>query len=308
MEYKDYYKILGVDKNATQDEIKKQYRKLTRKHHPDLNPNDEKAEARFQEINEAKEVLMDPEKREKYDKYGKDWEHAEQYENARKQQQNQQQYTYSNGASDFGSHFGGDAGQYSDFFESMFGGMGGFSGSRSRANAKYKGQDFNAQLQLNLKDVYTAQKQVIQFNNQKLRLTIPAGVENGQTIKIKGKGGKGMNGGPDGDLYITFSINNDTGFKRDKSDLYKDEKLDLYVAVLGGEITVNTFDGKVKLKVKPGTANGTKVKLSGKGFPVYKKKDSFGDLYITYTIDIPTNLTNKEKELFEELKKLRNNG
>lgn len=308
MEYKDYYKILGVDKNATQDEIKKQYRKLTRKHHPDLNPNDEKAEARFQEINEAKEVLMDPEKRKKYDKYGKDWEHAEQYENARKQQQSQQQYTYSNDASDFGSHFNGDAGQYSDFFESMFGGMGGFSGGRSRANVKYKGQDVNAQLQLNLKDVYTAQKQVIQFNNQKLRLTIPAGVENGQTIKIKGKGGKGMNGGPDGDLYITFSINNDTAFKRDKSDLYKDEKLDLYTAILGGEITVNTFEGKVKLKVKPGTNNGTKVKLSGKGFPVYKKKDSFGDLYITYNIDIPTNLTSKEKELFEELKKLSNNG
>lgn len=296
MAFIDYYKILGVDKNATKADIKKAYRKLARKHHPDLNPNDKDAELKFKQVNEANEVLSNDENRKKYDKYGENWQHGEAYEQAEKQQrQSQQHYQRSSGAQDFGD------GDYSDFFESMFGG--GF-GQRS-ANVKFRGQDFNAQLQLDLKDVYTTEKRVLTVNDKNIRLTIPAGVSNGQVIKIKGKGGEGVNGGPNGDLLIEFSINNTTNFKRDGAHLYKDVHLDLYKAVLGGDITIDTFDGKVKLNLKPLTQNGTQVKLKGKGFPVYKKDGQFGDLYITYTIELPKKLSDREKELFEELAKLQ---
>ena len=141
-------------------------------------------------------------------------------------------------------------------------------------------------------------------NGKNIRITIPAGIENGQTIKIAGHGGPGINGGPNGDLYITFLIANHPKFKRLGNNLYTTVDLDLYTAVLGGEITIDTLNGKVKLKVKPETQNGSKIKLKGKGFPVYKEKGQFGDLYITYSIVIPTNLTEKQKELFTELSKL----
>jgi curved DNA-binding protein len=143
---------------------------------------------------------------------------------------------------------------------------------------------------------------VLTVNGKNIRLTIPAGVENGQIIKIKGKGGDGMNGGPNGDLLIQFTINNNTNFKRDGANLYSTQTIDLYTALLGGDVTINTFNGKVKLNVKPETQNGTKVKLKGKGFPIYKKEGQFGDLYITYLVKMPTNLSSKEKELFNELK------
>ncbi len=298
MAFIDYYKILGIKKNASEKEIKKAYRKLARKYHPDVNPNDDSSKKKFQEVNEANEVLSHTENRKKYDKYGKDWKHGEEYEKAQKQQQQyssgrQQQYT------GFDDHSQGD---FSDFFESMFGNS---YQQHSRSQAKYRGQDFNATLQLNLKDIYHAHKQTLTVNGKNIRLTIPAGVENNQTIKIKGHGGKGINGGPNGDLYITFHIKNNTQFKRDGSNLHTTIDLDLFTAILGGEITVNTFKGKVKLKIKPETQNGIKVKLKGKGFPVYKKEGEFGDLYITYQIKIPTNLSAKEKELFKELSKLK---
>lgn len=302
MAFIDYYKILGVDKSATTAEIKKAYRKLARKHHPDVNPNDKVAEQKFKEINEANEVLSDPEKRKKYDKYGKDWQHGEAYEQAQRQQQSQRQYQQQ----DFGS-FGGSGnfsgGDFSDFFESMFGG-GGASQGRGRT-AGFRGQDFNAELQLDLKDVYETEKRVLTVNGKNIRLTIPAGVENGQVIKIKGRGAPGVHGGPHGDLLIQFNISNSTKFKRDGSNLYATEKIDLYTAILGGDVTVDTFDGKVKLKIKPETQNGTQVKLKGKGFPVYKKEGHYGDLYITYEIEMPKKLSTKEKELFQELKNLK---
>jgi curved DNA-binding protein len=295
MAYIDYYKILGIPKTASENDIKKAYRKLARKYHPDLNPNDKVAEQKFKEINEANEVLSNPENRKKYDEYGEHWQHAEEYEKAKQQEQ----YQRSSGAQ-YGGYSEED---FSDFFGSMFGGRG---SSRSQGRSvKFRGQDFNAELQLNLKDVYTAHKRTLTVNNKNIRITIPAGIENGQVIKIKGHGGKGINGGPNGDLYIKFSIINNTEFRRDADNLYASVDLDLYTALLGGEIMVNTFDGKVKLTVKPETQNGTKVKLKGKGFPKYKKEGQFGDLYITYTIKTPTNLTAKEKELFTELSKLR---
>jgi curved DNA-binding protein len=308
MAYIDYYKVLGVDKNASEKDIKKAYRKLARKFHPDLNPDDKEAEKRFKQINEAYEVLGNKENREKYDKYGEHWEHADEIEK-QKAQQRQYQQAYGGGFEDF-SGFGGfggggyDESDFSDFFQSMFGGR----TRTGRRNVKYKGQDLHAELQLNMRDVYKTQKQTIEVNGKKIRFTIPAGVQDGQTIKIKGMGGPGINGGPNGDLYIKFRILEDPKFKRVGNDLYAKHDIDLYTAVLGGETMIDTLDGKVKLKVKPGTQCGTKVRLKGKGFPVYKQEGKFGDLYITYNVKIPTDLNNKEKELFEELAKLRNHG
>ena len=304
MEFIDYYKVLGIDKSASENDIKKAYRKLARKYHPDVNPDDKEADRKFKEINEANEVLSNAENRKKYDKYGKDWKHAEQFEQAQQSQQRQRQYSgqqHSTGQP-FEGNFGG--GDFSDFFESMFGGRA--SGGRG-SQVKYKGQDFQAELQLNLRDVFTTHKQTLTVNGKNIRLTIPAGVEDGQVIKIKGYGGEGVNGGPKGDLNIRFAIKNDTAFKRVNQNLYADVDLDLYTAMLGGEITVDTFDGKVKLKVKPETSNDTKIKLAGKGFPVYKKDGQYGDLLITYHLKMPENLTEKEKQLFTELSKLRNN-
>ena len=307
MDFIDYYKLLELDKSASQADIKKAYRKLARKYHPDLNPNNKEAQLRFQQINEANEVLSDPEKRKKYDQYGKDWQHADAYEEAKKQQQASGGRAYSGGV--FGGGQGGysysgnfDDDTFSDFFEEMFG-----SGARAHGSGRgrhFKGQDFNAELQLNLSDVYTSHKQTLTVNGKNIRLTIPAGVENGQTIKIKGHGGPGVQGGPKGDLYITFNIVNNTKFKREKENLFSNVSLDLYTALLGGELTVDTFGGKVKLKVKPETQPGTKVKLKGKGFPKYKKENQFGDLIITYDVKMPTNLSAREKELFQELQKL----
>jgi len=288
----DYYKILGIDKTAAPKDIKSAYRKLARKYHPDLNPNDKDANKNFQQINEANEVLSDPEKRKKYDQYGKDWQHADEFE---KQKQYQEQ------SNSRGSGFsGGQSGDFSDFFESMFGGSAG--GSRGR-QAKYRGEDFNAELKLELIDAFTTQKQTLTVNGAKIRITIPAGIENGQTIKIPGHGGPGINGGPNGDLYITFTIANDAKIKRSGDNLYTTVDLDLYTAVLGGEITIDTLSGQVKLKVASETQNGSKVKLKGKGFPVYKKEGQFGDLYVTYNVVIPINLTDKQKALFTELSK-----
>lgn len=296
MEFIDYYKVLGVDKTATTDDIKKAYRKLARKLHPDLNPDDKEAHKKFQQLNEANEVLSDPEKRKKYDKYGKDWEHGEEYE---KYRQSHQRQSTSQGFT--GHEFEG--GDFSDFFESMFGG-GGFNRSSRSRQARFKGQDYNAELTLTLDQASTTHKQTFTVNGKSLRITVPAGVADGQVIKLSGQGGQGANGGPNGDLYITFSVVNSDNFKRLGDDLYAEKEIDLYMAVLGGEFMFDTMDGKIKLKVAPGTQNGTKVRVKGKGFPVYKKEGNFGDLYITYTVKIPTNLTEKQKELFTELSNL----
>ncbi len=296
MAFIDYYKILAVDKKATDAEIKKAYRKLARKYHPDLNPNDKEAEKKFKEINEANEVLSNSENRKKYDEFGENWKHADEYSKAKQQKQ----YYGGGPQNGFGS-FGGSS-EYSDFFESMFGRSATRGGART---SQFKGKDYNVELHLDIKDVYTTHKRTLTINGKNIRLTIPAGVENGQVIKINGYGEAGSGGGPKGDLYITFTIDNKTNFKLDKSNLYTNIDLDLYVALLGGEIMINTFEGKAKLMVKPGTQNSAKVKLKGKGFPVYKKEGQFGDLFLTFQIKIPTDLSEKEKELIYELIKLR---
>ena len=298
MAYIDYYKILGLNKNATEEEIKKAYRKLARKHHPDLNPNDKEAHIKFQQINEANEVLSDPEKRKKYDAYGENWKHADQFEQARQQQQ------YSGGGGQYHEYSGGFGEEnFSDFFESLFGSRGGSRGSGT--HVKFRGQDYNAELHVSLKDAYHTHQHTLDVDGRKVRITIPAGIENGQVIKLKGHGGAGVNGGPNGDIYITFVIGEDPKFKRAGDDLYTTGDVDLYTAVMGGEVTIETLSGKVNLKVKPETQQGTKVRLKGKGFPVYKKDGQFGDLIVTYNVKLPINLTEKETELFQQLRDLQ---
>ena len=289
MEFIDYYHVLGLQKNANADEIKKAYRKLAKQFHPDANPDDATAKKKFQQINEANEVLSDPENRKKFDKYGKDWQHSEAFEQQARQQQQ------------YGQQFGGfeNEGGFSDFFSSMFGGNG------RRSTGRQKGQDMNASFQLNLTDVFKTHQQTITVNGKNIRITIPAGVENGQVIKLKGYGQEGFGGGPAGDLFLTFKINNDTFFKRVGNDLQITQEIDLYTALLGGDVNLNTLHGKLKLKVKPETQNGTKIRVKGKGFPAYKQEELFGDLYVTYNVVLPTGLTEKELELFEALKKLK---
>lgn len=302
MQFIDYYQILGLDKSATEEDIKKTYRKLARKYHPDLNPDDQEAVKKFQQINEAHEVLSDPEKRKKYDQYGRDWKHAEAYEASRQQRyssahrggQDQDEYfTYSSDDADF-----------SDFFSSIFGDR--FqSRSGGRSSARFKGRDIQAEMPITLSEAYHTHKKTFSIGNKQVRITIPAGAYDGQVIKLRGYGGEGANGGPAGDLYITFTLQNDTGFERQGDDLYKNVSIDLYTAVLGGKVEVPLVEGKILLDVKPVTQNGTKVRLKGKGFPVYKQEGVFGDLYITYQVQLPTHLGEKEKELFRQLAQLK---
>ncbi|GAB3256731.1 J domain-containing protein [Larkinella harenae] len=295
MAFIDYYQTLGIDKGASTEDIKKAYRKLARKYHPDLNPNDKEANAKFQQINEANEVLSDPEKRQKYDQYGEHWQHADQFEQARRSGPSTQQ----GGQSYSGDAYSGT--DFSDFFESFFGESARGRGGRQ---AQFRGQDYTSELHITLQEAYQTHQHTLNVNGKNIRITVPAGIANGQVIKLRGQGGPGANGGPPGDLFITFVVADDPVFKRLNDDLYLTVDLDLYTAVLGGELTIDTLSGKVKLKVSPETQNNTKVRLKGKGFPVYKQDGKFGDLYVTYSVRIPTGLTEKQKELFQELSHL----
>lgn len=298
MAFLDYYKVLGVDKSASDSDIKKAYRKLARKYHPDVNPGDEEAKKKFQEINEANEVLGDPEKRKKYDQYGENWKHGEEYARA------QQQYGGGGGFGggqnpfegfDFNYNGNYDSGEYSDFFEQLFGSRRG--GGRQTS---FRGQDYTSDVQLTLQEASTTHQQTFTVNGRNIRITVPAGVEDGQKIKLTGQGGKGQNGGPNGDIYITFHIQPDPQYTRKGNDIYGKADLDVFTAILGGEATVQTYQGPVKVKVKPYTQNGLKIRLKGKGFPVYKKEGSFGDYYAEINIKIPTSLTAEQLDLLKK--------
>jgi curved DNA-binding protein len=308
VEYQDYYQVLGVDKSASKEEIKKQYKKLARKYHPDVNPGNKEAEDKFKAINEAHEVLSDDEKRKKYDTLGADWKR---YEQAGGPQSGFDWGQYAQpgaGGGSYRTYTGGDfdAEDFSDFFSSMFGGAGGSTGRRSRRSSMaFKGQDYTAELPLTLEEAYQGGKRTITVNGKNLRINIKPGVKDGQTIKLKGSGGPGMQGGENGDLYITFRIAPHEQFTRKDDDIYIETAVPVYLAALGGETIVNTLSGQLKIRLKPGTQNGTMLRLKGKGFPVYNQAGRFGDLYIKVNLQLPENLTDAEKELFQQMARLR---
>ena len=292
MAFIDYYKILGISKDATQEDIKKAYRKLARKYHPDLNKNNPNAQEKFQEINEANEVLSNPEKRKRYDEYGENWKYAEELEKQKKRQTKEQSGTRE------GTFWYSDdnTSGFSDFFEELF-------GNRYRNyNRTMRGKDYESELHLTLRQAAEEQKQILTLNGKNIRITIPAGVADGQVIKLRGYGEPGKGDAPDGDLYITFRIKEDPTFKRIGNDLYTTTTIDLYTAVLGGEIILDTLNGKVKVKIKAGTQNNSKIRLKEKGFPIYKQSGKYGDLILSIQISIPTLLTERQKELFKQIK------
>ncbi|HET9505838.1 MAG TPA: J domain-containing protein [Hymenobacter sp.] len=311
MDYKDYYKILGVEKTATADQIKKAYRKLARQHHPDVNPNDATAEQKFKEVNEANEVLSDPEKRKKYDQFGADYQRYEQQGAGGAGRGpdgfDWSQYTQGQGGNPFGGFGGGGASfegeDFSDFFSSMFGGMGGAGGGRSTRPGA--GQDYQAELELSLEEAYHGGPRTLTVNGKNLRITIHPGVADGQTIRLRDQGGAGRNGGPNGSLLITFRIRPDARYVRTGDDLTQDVPVSLYRALLGGSQTVDTLSGSVKINIKPESTNGTRLRLRGKGFPVYREDGKFGDLYLRLNVQLPQNLTEPEKELIKQLARLR---
>jgi curved DNA-binding protein len=310
MEYKDYYKILEVDKTASKQDIKKKYKKLARKYHPDVNPGNKEAEEKFKAINEAHEVLSDDEKRQKYDTLGADWQRYEQaggaggfdWEQYAQAGRGGQQRRYR--AQDFEQE------DFSDFFSSVFGDMGGGTGRGAgrggrRSSMAFKGQDYSAELTLTMEDAYRGGPKTITVNGKNLRLNIKPGVEDGQTIRLKGNGGPGPEGGENGDLYITLRISPDPRFTRQGNDLYVDVPVPVYQAALGGDALVDYPGGQLKIKIKPGTQNGTMLRLKGKGFAVYNQPDKHGDLLVRVNLQLPENLTDQEKELFRQLAELR---
>ncbi|MDQ3291675.1 MAG: J domain-containing protein [Bacteroidota bacterium] len=306
MEYKDYYKILEVDKNASKEEIKKQYKKLARKYHPDVNPGNKEAEEKFKAINEAHEVLSDEEKRKKYDTLGADWQRYQQAGQAGGFDWSQYAQQGGNPGRGFYSFTDeGDDGDFSDFFSSIFGNT--RSGNR-RSSMRSKGQDFSAELTVFMEEAYHGVKKTFTLHDKNLRINIKPGVKDGQVIRLKGNGGPGRNGAEPGDLYITLRVPPDPRFTREGDDIYVDAQVPVYRAALGGDILVDTLGGQLKLKIKPETKNGTLLRLKGKGFPVYNQPGQFGDLYVKVVLQIPEGLTDKERDLFKQLAQLRNEG
>ncbi|RDV14753.1 J domain-containing protein [Pontibacter diazotrophicus] len=303
MEYKDYYTILGVEKSASQADIKKAYRALAKKYHPDKNKGDKVAEDKFKDISEAYEVLGDEAKRKQYDQLGANWR---QFQNAGAG--GGQYYGQPGGfnEADFSDMFGGGGGGgFSDFFQQFFGGGGGFgqaAGGRTRAR---KGQDYKADLELSLTEAYTGTSRLINLNNQQLRITTKPGVADGQQLRIKGKGGPAAGGGVPGDLYIDIRVHPDPRFERRGDDLYTTLPLDMFTAILGGQAQVNTMNGQLKLTIPAGTQAGKTLRLRGKGMPVYGKPDQFGDLYVKIEVNLPTDLSAEERQLLEKLRDMR---
>ena len=312
MEYKDYYDILEVTKKATEDEIKKQYRKLARKYHPDKNPDNKEAEEKFKELQEAYEVLKDNDKRAKYDQLGHNWK---QYQQAGAGANDFSQWANMGGGRSYRSSYEDifDNTGFSDFFESFFGGgfqqggrQTGFGGGGRRAAYRpSKGRDFEATVNVSLKDAYHGTSAVLNIDGKKIKVALKPGVKNGQKLRVRGKGGPGANGGTHGDLYLNINVSNNTAFEVKDNDLYLKKETDLYSAVLGGKITVEALKGPINLKVQEGTQNGKTLRLKGLGMPVFGKTDSFGDLYVKIHVLIPEKLSEKEKELFQQLDQLK---
>jgi len=312
MEYKDYYRILGVDRNATDKEIKQAYRRLARKYHPDVNPGDKEAEERFKEINEAYEVLSDPEKRRKYDQLGASWQQWQRMGG------NPRDFDWSQWFSrewpggrvhveygDLGDLFG--EGIFSDFFRAIFGDVG--TRPRARwweARPRYaRGQDYEQPVEISLEEAFRGTKRVLEKDGRRLEVTIPPGVKTGSRVRIAGQGGPGIGGGRPGDLYLKVTVLPHPIFKRQGDDLHCEVPVDLYTAVLGGEVRVPTLEGDVMLKIPPGTQGGQTFRLRGKGMPNLRNPRQRGDLYVKVQVQVPQNLSQRERELFRELAKRR---
>ena len=318
MEYQDYYKLLGVERGATDKEIKSAYRKLARKHHPDMNPGNKQAEERFKQINEAYEVLSDPAKRQKYDQLGADWQ--------RWQQQGgspsdfdwmrwstaggpgyRTQYTAVDDLSDL---FGGAGGGFSDFFSQIFGGMGGGRGARTARNTGFdyqqmpqQGRDRIQEIEISLQEAYEGATRILTQGDRRRRIRIPPGAKTGTKIRFAGEGNPGQLGGAAGDLYLRIVVRDDPRYERKGDDLYSTVDVDMYTALLGGQAPVHALDGDLMLTVKPGTQNGQTFRLRGKGMPKLRKKGEHGDLYVTVNVRLPTDLTPQQRELLEQMRK-----
>ena len=294
MAFIDYYKLLGVERNASQEEIKKAYRRLAKQYHPDLNKDNPQAKEKFQEINEANEVLGDSEKRKRYDEYGEHWRHSEEYEAQRRNA-----HSYGGGAQGFGAFEGfgdfsrsaGNSSGFSDFFEQLFGG--GFS-------RQQRGSDLQATLQMTLKEAATTHRRILEIEGEKIAITIPAGVADGQKIKVRGHGRESAYGKGRGDLYITFRIEPDSLFTREGDDLHTTAVCNLYTLLLGGEVVVPTLDGSVKLSIRPGTQPGSRLRVSRKGMPHYRREGR-GDMIVEIKVTLPQ-LNAEQRELLKKMK------
>ncbi len=313
MEYKDYYKILGVPKDASEKDIKAAYRRLARKLHPDVNPNDRTAQEKFKDVNEAYEVLSDAEKRRKYDSLGANWQQYEQFR--RGGAQGPFQWGGSGGAQyrtmnpEDLEEILGDLGGASDFFRTFFGG-GGFGGRAEprggRAGRARRGQDLTTPLEITLAEAYSGTRRMLQLDNHRIEVNIKPGVRTGSRVRVAGQGYPGGGAGPAGDLYLDIKVLPDPRFDRQGDDLYVDVPVDLYTAILGGEARVPTpKGGQLLLKIPPDTQNGKQFRLTGKGMPRLNEPNSFGDLYARLRVILPERLSDREVKLFRELAGLR---
>jgi curved DNA-binding protein len=315
MEYKDYYKILGVPRGASEKDIKKAYRRLARQYHPDRNPGDKRAEERFKEINEAQEVLSDPDKRGKYDRLGAQWQQWQRM--GRNPQDFDFSQWYAGGSpgrgrvqwqGDLGDLFG-EAGGFSDFFESIFGGMGGqprgrWQGAQAQPRVR-RGQDYEHPVQITLEEAYAGTERVLEVDRARLEVRIPAGVRTGSKVRVAGKGGPGASGGPPGDILLKIEVLPNRLFTRRANNLHSEVPVGLYTALLGGKVRVPTITGSVWLTIPPETQPGRSFRLRGQGMPLLRDPDKHGDLLAKVQVILPQRLSEREKELFRELAGLR---
>ena len=331
MEYRDYYDILGVSRDADEQEIKKAYRRLARKHHPDMNEGDEQAEEKFKDVNEAYEVLSDPEKRKLYDQFGSEWK---QWQRAGGRPEDfdwgnwQQAYRpsgsgrsrvhYAN-VDDLQDLFGGGGSPFSDFFEQLFGGgferqagardpFGGMGGRNPyvRTQQRQKGRNYDQPVEITLEEAYQGTKRLIQMDGRRLEVKIPPGADDGTRVRISGAGAPGAMGGQPGDLFLVVQVRPNPRFDRKGEDLYTTVPVDLYTALLGGEVSVPTPDGRsVMLTIPPETQNGQTFRLRGRGMPRLNRPDEHGDLFVEVEASLPQRLSAEEKALFQELKQLQ---
>ncbi len=310
MTYKDYYKVLGVAKTATPDEIKSAYRKLALKYHPDRTKGDKVAEEKFKEVNEANEVLSDPQKRKKYDQFGQDWKH---YQEAgaqpggfdwSKYASDQSGKAHRMSGEEFDAMFGEDG--ETDLFDLLFGQQRGQR--RGRRAYAIKGEDLEAETTLSLEEAYHGTTRLIKIGDQTIRVTIHPGIEDQHVLKVPGKGAAGMNGGANGDLYLRVKITSHPDFQRKGNDLNCDLPVELYTAVLGGKTKIKTLKGTVRLAIPKETPNGKVLMLRGLGMPIYGKKNEFGNLYAKILIQLPDHLGKEEIDLFKELAALQKTG